>query len=89
MPGIPENVGHKTPPRLHLQSNRRAKVTVKAMKRLLRYNADRNGKQDTDAVTRAILQLRNTPESDSGLSPAQILLNRTFRDTLPLKPPIP
>ena len=58
----------------HLQSNRQAEVTVKAMKRLLRDNVDHNGKLDTDAVTRAILQLCNTSESDSGLSSSQILL---------------
>ena len=59
------------------------------MKQLLRDNIDPKGKLNTDAVTRAILQIRNTPESDSGLSPAQILLGRTLRDTLPLQPPIP
>ena len=82
-------VKHRLSSAYHPQSNGRAEVTVKAMKRLLRDNVDRNGKLDTDTVTRAILQIRNTPESDSGLSPAQILLGRTLRDTLPLKPPIP
>jgi len=82
-------VKHRLSSAYHPQSNGRAEVTVKAMKRLLRDNVDRNGKLNTDTVTRAILQIRNTPESDSGLSPAQILLGRTLRDTLPLKPPIP
>ena len=59
------------------------------MKRLLRDNVGSNGNLDTDAVTRGILQLRNTPETDSKLSPAQILLGRTLRDSLPLRPPIP
>ena len=71
------------------QSNGRAEVTVKSMKRFLRDNVDCHGKLNTDAITRGILQLRNTPESDSGLSPAQILLGRTLRDSLPLRPPIP
>ena len=82
-------VQHRLSSAYHPQSNGRAEVTVKAMKRLLRNNVDHNGKLNTDAVTRAMLQLRNTPESDSGLSPAQILLGRTLRDSLPLLPPIP
>ena len=82
-------VKHRLASAYHPQSNGRAEVTVKAMKRLLRDNVDHNGKLDTDAVTRGILQLRNTPESDSGLSPAQIVLGRTLRDSLPLKPPFP
>ena len=59
------------------------------MKRLLRDNIDHQGKLNTDAVTRAMLQLRNTPETDIGLSPAQVLLGRTLRDSLPLMAPIP
>ena len=36
-----------------------------------------------------MLQLCNTPGTDCGLSPAQVLLGCTFRDSLPLTPPIP
>ena len=82
-------VKHRLSSAYNPQSNGRAEVTVKVMKRLLRDNIDHNGKLNTDAVTRAILQIRNTPEGDSGLSPAKILLGRTLRDTLPLRPPIP
>ena len=71
------------------QSNGRAEVTVKTMKRLLSNNVGTDGSLNSDTVTRAMLQLRNTPEGDSGLSPVQILLGRTLRDTLPLTPPIP
>ena len=35
---------------------------------------------------KAILMLRNTPDRDTGLLPAQLLLGRMLRDTLPLKP---
>ena len=59
------------------------------MKRLLCDNVSEGGNLNTDAVTRAMLQLRNTPEGDSGLSPAQVLMGRTLRDTLPLTLPIP
>ena len=82
-------VKHRLSSAYNAQSNGRAEVTVKAMKRLLTSNVGQNGSLNTDAVTRGILQLRNTPESDSGLSPAQILLGRSLRDALPLIPPIP
>ena len=82
-------IKHRLASAYHPQSNGRAEVSVKAMKRLLRDNVSNDGKLDTDAVTRGILQLRNTPETDSNLSPAQILLGRTLRDSLPLRPPIP
>ena len=73
----------------HSESNGRAEVCVKAMKRLLRDNIDSRGRLNTDAIMRGMLQLRNTPEADSGLSPAQILFGRTLKDCLPLCPPIP
>ena len=82
-------IKHRLASAYHPQSNGRAEVSVKAMKRLLRDNVSNDGKLDTDAVTRGILQLRNTPETDSNLSPAQILLGRTLSDSLPLRPPIP
>ena len=59
------------------------------MKRLLRNDIDHHGKLNIDAVTRAMIQLRNTPKTDSGLSPAQVLLGCTLCDSLPLVPPIP
>ena len=52
------------------------------MKRLLCDNVSEGGNLNTDAVTRAMLQLRNTPEGDSGLSPTQVLMGRTLGDTL-------
>ena len=80
---------HRLSSAYNLQSNGRAEVTVKTMKRLLSNNVGTDGRLNSDTVTRAMLQLRNTPEGDSGLSPAQILLGHTLRDTLPLTPPIP
>ena len=82
-------VRHRLSSAYNHQSNGRAEVTVKTMKRLLCDNVSEGGNLNTDAVTRAMLQLRNTPEGDSGLSPAQVLMGRTLRDTLPLTPPIP
>ena len=63
------------------QSNGRAEVAVKSTKRLLRTNVQ-NGSIDNDKFLRALLQLRNTPESGSNMSPAQILFGRPLRDTL-------
>ena len=64
------------------QSNGRAEVAVKAAKRLLRTNINRNGSLDNDKFLRAILQLRNTPDPDCDLSPAQILFGRPIKDSL-------
>ena len=58
------------------------------MKRLLHDNVNCRGKLNTDAVMLGILQIRNTPEGDSDLSPARILFGQ-IQDTLPLCPPIP
>ena len=64
-------------------SNGRAEVGVKTTKRLLQCNIGPNGNLDTDEVVRALLQLRNTPDRDAGLSPAEILFGRPLRDAMP------
>merc|ERR1712020_32967 len=71
----------------HPSSNGRAEVAVKMVKRVLRENRGPEGEVDNDKVTRALLNLRNTPDRDTGLSPAQLLLGRPLRDTLPLLQP--
>jgi hypothetical protein len=65
------------------QSNGRAEVAVRATKRLLEENMDTNGNLNNDKVARALLQQRNTPDKECNLSPAQVLLGRQLRDTLP------
>ena len=65
------------------QSNGRAEVAVKTTKRLLECNVGRDGSLDTDKVVRALLMLRNTPDRECGLSPAQILFGHPLRDSLP------
>ena len=62
------------------QSNGRAEVAVKSAKRLLRSNIGPTGSLDTDKLLRALLQLRNTPDADCNLSPAQIIYGRPIRD---------
>ena len=39
-----------------------------------------SGKLDQAKMSRALLQLRNTPDRDTGLSPAMALLDRQLRD---------
>ena len=64
-------------------SNGRAELAVKTAKRLLMDNIGANGKLDNDGIVRALLTYRNTPDPGCKLSPAQILLGRQLRDTLP------
>ena len=56
---------------------------MKATKRLLENNTGSNGELNTDKVVCALLQQRNTPDRDCGLSPAEILFGHPLRDGLP------
>ena len=73
-------VSHRKSSAYLSQSNGRAEVAVKTAKRLLRSNIGPNGSLNTDKFLRAMLQLRNTPDPDCHLSPAQILFGRPLRD---------
>ena len=64
------------------QSNGRAEVAVKSAKCLLMSNNGPTGSLDHDRFLRAMLQLRNTPDPDCNISPAQIIFGRPLRDTL-------
>ena len=65
------------------QSNGRAEVGVKTAKRILLDNLAKDGSLNNDKVTAALLQYKNTPLPDVGLSPAQILFHQELRDTVP------
>ena len=65
------------------QSNGRAEVAVRITKRILEDNTGPNGSLNNDNVVRALLQLRNTPDKDCGLSAAEVLFGRRLKDTMP------
>ena len=68
------------------QSNGRAESAVKTAKRMIRDNIAKDGSLDTQKFAKAILQYRNTPLKEGGLSPAQILFHRDLRDFIPSHP---
>ena len=67
-------------------SNCRAELAVKSVKRLLMENTGPGGTLNTDKFQCAILQYRNTPERDTGLSPAMCVFGRAIRDFIPVHP---
>ena len=75
-------VHHRGSSAYNPQSNGRAEVAVKSAKRLLQSNVGPSGSLDTDSFLQAMLQLRNTPDPDCNLSPAQIIFGRPLRDKL-------
>ncbi|CAB4033368.1 Transposon Ty3-I Gag-Pol poly [Paramuricea clavata] len=79
-------VNHRLSSASYPQSNGRAEVAVKAAKRIIHNNRSSDGGLNTDTAARAILQYRNTPLPDIELSPAQILLHRQLRDSIPAHP---
>ena len=62
------------------QSNGRAEVAVKKAKRTLMDNIGPTGSLNNDGLLRAMLQLRNTPDPDCKVSPAEVIFGRPIRD---------
>ena len=73
-------VNHRKSSAYHPQSNGRAEVAVKSAKRLLRSNISPSGSLDSDKLLRGLLQLRNTPDPDCNVSPAQIVFGKPLKD---------
>lgn len=65
------------------QSNGRAEVGVKTMKRLIHNNVSSDGSLNNNKIMRPLLEYRNTPLPDIKLSPAQILFHRQLKDGIP------
>ena len=74
-------IHHRKSSAYHPQSNGRAEVAVKSIKRLLRSNITQSGSLDSDKFVRGLLQLRNTPDPDCNLSPSEIIFGRPMTDT--------
>ena len=70
----------------YAQSNGRAEVAVKTAKRILTGNTGPRGSLNTDAASKALMQYRNTPIKGTDTSPAQLLLGRSIRDSVPQPP---
>ena len=79
-------VRHRVSTAYNPHSNLRAETAVKSMKRLVADNTGPKGDLDTDRMAMALLTYRNTPDRDTGRSPAQVLFARQLRDTIPCKP---
>ena len=82
-------VCHRLSAAYNHESNGRAEVAVKSMKRLLTSHTDAQGRIDTEVVAAGLLQYRNTPDPHSGLSPAQIIFGKPMRDLMPVMPEAP
>ena len=67
-------------------TNQRVKQGVKLVKRMLQDNIGGDGLLDTDRFLRALLLHRNTPDRDTGLSPAQVIFGRATGNFFPVKP---
>ena len=77
---------HRVSSSYHPHSNLRAETAVKSCKRLLMDNTRSDGSPNMDKVIRALMQHRNTPDTEYKLSPAQLVFGRPIRDFLPIRP---
>jgi hypothetical protein len=53
---------------------------------MLRENLSTSGNLDTDRFLRALLTYRNTPDRDTGKSPAQVVFGHPIKDFFPVHP---
>jgi hypothetical protein len=64
-------------------ANQKAERSVGSAKRVIRDSIKPNDELDPIPLVKGLLTLRNTPDQDTGMSPAQMLLGRDLRDFLP------
>ena len=64
-------------------SNQRVELAVKSMKHMCRENTNSDGSLNNDRFLCAVMMYRNTPDRDTGRSPAQVIFGRELRDFLP------
>ena len=67
------------------RSNLWDEATVKSMKRVLQGNIAPNGELNTETFCRALLNYRNTPDRETGRSPAQVVFGRVLHNTVPIR----
>ena len=68
------------------RSNGRAELGFKTCKRMLMDKTGPNGEINLDKFQRGMLQYRNTPDRDTGLSPKQMVLGRPIKDFIAILP---
>ena len=59
---------------------------VKSAKRMIRDKLGPADTLNTDKLARALLQHRNCPDPNTGMSPSQVIFGHVLRDHLPLQP---
>ena len=79
-------VHHRIATAYNPHANCRAEVAVKTIKRLITGNTGPGGTL-LNSFHKALLQYRNCPSPDTGMSPARCLFGRDIRDLLPGIPP--
>ncbi len=62
------------------QSNGHAEVAVRKAKRIHMSNVSPTGSLDNDGLLHALLQVRNTPDRDCNVSPAEVIFGRPLHD---------
>ena len=73
-------VNHRVSSAYYPKSNGRAELAVKKVKHFLVSSIGPFGNLDNDKFLKGMLQIRNTPDPDCKLSPAQIIFGRPLRD---------
>ena len=73
-------IHHKISSMARPHANARAELGVKTVKRMLRDNVSARGTLDRARVSRALLQLRNTPDRDTKLQANICLIHFYKRD---------
>ena len=66
-------------------ANLQAELGVKSAKPMIRENIGANGSLKTDKFLRALMLHGNTPDRDTGMSPAQVVFGRSLRVSFPIK----
>ena len=71
-------VEHRTSSSYFPHANQHAQKGVESAKRMLRENIGVDGSLSTDSFLRAVMMHRNTPDKDTGYSPAQVIFGRAI-----------